>query len=945
MFSSRHLLGHCFLHSGHSHGSAGSAGSPVPAPATAAQPIYYPTPTFNEESRYDPSAPFNLAPSYSLPKGFGLPLTRNFDYESFIKTTVGNNTETTETGLDLPLFIDLPQKAAEGSYQWDSFPAGEAQQFLVFSVARDLINDQPLYNGENFGATPVVLDAQSSSDTERPFTISLTVTPYNAGPIPHIHWAEDEWFIILQGEIDSWIGDPNDDAYELYEFPAGSEPLASNYDGPILTADNIDTFYYSHMTEGQAIYLPRGYAHSYRNASPTGDPLVFLTIWSRTPGYPEGGIEQFFTLPDPLIGRFYDTPNDAAGYGNMYNKNVGSTDGISNQQRLVDYYNTFPDYFVAMSRNFGSFASPESAGGNWNPAIPNDTTPFGTPPPGYWAPDSENPWLADSTTPGSEPYYLPPGPNAPSQSVSFATPLDPTVVQVSTFTYTGSNDPASVADFESQLASIESILTASDGVQYSLLLDPKSYSDSSQSYVLQTTWNTYSDLHEMQKSSELTSAMTSALQSSTLSTANNTVNSDLYAENQQMLIGRFQIKSEDMDQVLAISDALKTQTDQESGNISFDYYIDESDPNTIVYIEHYENGQALTAHLSASYTTAFFAELGPLTQSGLLADGNVGIYPVNSATSQFYPEQLNGLDLLGDILEGMPDLHLSLSVEKGKLVTSVPSGSDDIGGYINVTLTERSKRNKTYGYLDAESDKPVILFESDSSLNSKRLENILERKVAVTAGSSIQFFSSDQSAGDIIKRGLSSSAKLSRSRTLTSQSDGSVTFDGLQISLDVPYQGIEQVSSLLQTSAKPVIDLEQMPRRDISGSTHLYSTSGKMLCDSKEGSQYHRGLYQLSNQSGAIKDPVTGRRIKASDSSRYQSALADQIDSIPQTKLFTVEGGYEYAPFLEVDGKIYTPYNSDVKVIGSNSFLFDTKEGDYITSISFATSENVPLMA
>ena len=103
------------------------------------------------------------------------------------------------------------------------------------------------------------------------------------------------------------------------------------------------------------------------------------------------------------------------------------------------------------------------------------------------------------------------------------------------------------------------------------------------------------------------------------------------------------------------------------------------------------------------------------------------------------------------ILEGMPDLHLSLSVEKGKLVTSVPSGSDDIGGYINVTLTERSKRNKTYGYLDAESDKPVILFESDSSLNSKRLENILERKVAVTAGSSIQFFSSDQSAGDIIK--------------------------------------------------------------------------------------------------------------------------------------------------------------------------------------------------
>jgi quinol monooxygenase YgiN len=942
MISTRHLLGHVFLHSDSEHGSGSKASLP---PATAAQPIYYPTPTFNQENRYDPSAPYNLAPRFTLPKGFGLPLARNFDYDSFIKTAVGNNTETTASGYGLPLFIDLPNKPSKGSFQWDSFPAGEAQQFLVFSVTRDLINNQPLYNGENSGATPVILDAQSSSESERPFTISLTVTPYNAGPIPHIHWAEDEWFIILQGEIDSWIGDPTGDAYSLYEFPEGSEPLPTNYDGPILTADNIDTFYYNHMTAGQSVYLPRGYAHSYRNASPTGDPLVFLTIWSRTPGYPQGGIEQFFTLPDPLIGRFYDTPNDAAAYGNLYNKNVGSSDGISNQQRLVDYYNTFPDYFVAMSRNFGSFTSPDSAGGNWNPAIPYDTSPFGTPPPGYWAPESDQPWLADSSTPGAQTYYTPPGPNAPSTSVSFATPVDPTVLQISTFTYTGANDTASIARFESQLVEIESILAAADGVQYSLLLDPKSYGSDTLSYVVQTTWNTYSALHDMQQSADLTEALGQALQSSTLSTVNNTVNSDLYGDNQQMLVGRFQIRSGNMDNVLALSATLKEQTGQESGNISFDYYIDDQDPSTIVYIEQYESGQALTAHLSATYTTSFFAQLGPLTQLGLLADNNVGIYPINSGISQFYPEQLQGIDLLGDILAGMPDLHLSLSESKGKLLTSVPSGSNDIGGYVSVSKTRKGGQGKTYGYLDPVTGEPVILFESaDSFRSTKALNSIPDRKIAVTSDQSLRFFNTDQTAQDIIDDGLSNSATLSTSRNLKVKANGEATFDRLTISLDVPYQGVQQVSSILQTQAMPLVDLQQMPRRDITGSVHLYNDAGKHIDSLKRGDY---GVYQVANKSGSISDPITGRSIKASDSSRYLAALSTQIASQPaeDADSFVIEGGFQYAPYLQLGRKIYTSYNSDVKMVGTNSFLFDTDKGSFMITADLFASESVPLMS
>jgi quinol monooxygenase YgiN/oxalate decarboxylase/phosphoglucose isomerase-like protein (cupin superfamily) len=944
MISTRHILGHVFLHAGHDHGHGSSPKAP-PSPATAAQPIYYPTPTFNKESRYDPEAPHNLAPRFTLPKGFGLPLSRNFDYDSFIKTDVGNNTETTNVGIDLPLFIDLPNKPSKGSFQWDSFPAGEAQQFLVFSVTRELINNQPLYNGQNNGATPVILDAISSSDTQRPFTIALSVTPYNAGPIPHIHWAEDEWFIILQGEMDSWIGDPTGDAYSLYEFPKGSEPLPSNYDGPILTSANVDTFYYTHLTQGQAVYLPRGYAHSYRNASPTGDPLVFLTIWSRSPGYPEGGIEQFFTLPDPLIGRFYDTANDAAAYGNLYNKNVGSSDGISNQQRLVDYYNTFPDYFVAMSRNFGSFTSPESTGGNWNPAIPNDTTPFGTPPPAFWAPESDQPWLADSSTPGVHVYYTPPGPNAPSTRVSFATPMDPTVVQISTFAYTGANDAASIARFEAELVKINSILSSAAGAQYSLLLDPKSYG-SNLSYVIQTTWNTYSALHEMQQSADLKAALTQALESSSLSTVNNTVNSDLYANNEQIIVGRFQIADGNMSEALSLSASLKQITDQESGIISFDYYIDEKDPSTIVYIEHYESGKALTDHLLAAHTTSFFAQLGPLTKSGLLADNNIGIFPVNSNISQFYPKQLQGLDLLENILAGMPDLQLSLNMSTNgkRLLPSVPSGSRDIGGYVSVSKIRSGGQDKTYGYFKPESDTPVILFETSQAFSpTNDLQPILNRKIAVTAGQSLRFFSTRQSAADIVNNGLSRSAKLSDPGNLRVKANGDAVFNGLTISLDVPYQGARHVSSVLQTQAKPLVDLHQMPRRDITGHIHLYNNAGKHI-DSLKNGDY--GLYQVVNTAGAIVDPITGRSIKASGSVRYQAALAAQISSqnSEDAGAFKLEGGFKYAPYLQIGEKIYTPYNSEVKVLGANSFLFETDRRVWITAIDLHTSENLPLM-
>ena len=106
------------------------------------KPSYYPTTNFSEKDRYDSNAPYNQAPHFSVPNGIGLPLTYNFNFDTFIKTDKGNNRDTYELGYDLPLYFTLPNVTEKDSYQWDSFPAGEAQQFLVFSVEQDTINSR-----------------------------------------------------------------------------------------------------------------------------------------------------------------------------------------------------------------------------------------------------------------------------------------------------------------------------------------------------------------------------------------------------------------------------------------------------------------------------------------------------------------------------------------------------------------------------------------------------------------------------------------------------------------------------------------------------------------------------------------------------------------------------------------------------------------------------------
>ena len=86
MISDRNILGHVLQGPGHDHqdGHSSSGGGHGTYAPTQAQPNYFQVPSFSDEDRYNPSAGYNLAPAYTFPKGLGLPIAKNFDYQSFI---------------------------------------------------------------------------------------------------------------------------------------------------------------------------------------------------------------------------------------------------------------------------------------------------------------------------------------------------------------------------------------------------------------------------------------------------------------------------------------------------------------------------------------------------------------------------------------------------------------------------------------------------------------------------------------------------------------------------------------------------------------------------------------------------------------------------------------------------------------------------------------------
>jgi quercetin dioxygenase-like cupin family protein len=99
------------------------------------------------------------------------------------------------------------------------------------------------------GVMQVVLD---SAATNGQLTMLRTVLPKGAATPVHIHGAEDEIFLLLQGALTCWVGD---DRYEL--------------------------------REGGVAVLPRNLAHAYRVDSAEAHLLTLVT---------PGGLEGFFRM-------------------------------------------------------------------------------------------------------------------------------------------------------------------------------------------------------------------------------------------------------------------------------------------------------------------------------------------------------------------------------------------------------------------------------------------------------------------------------------------------------------------------------------------------------------------------------------------------------------------------------------------------------------------------
>lgn len=911
-------------HSSHDHSLTGTPSPP------------FIVPSFTDFDRYNPDASYNKAPTYTFDRNIGLPLTRNLNFQDFIKSISGNDPLNLPNGSDLPFYPGIPALKSPNSYQWDSFPAGEAQQFLTVSVDIDKINveNTPL-TGD--GDLPVELEAISTSELGRPFTISTTVTPFNAGPIPHIHWAEDEWFIILQGEIDSWVMSPAEDAYDLYEFPAdenGNPMTPPEYDGPpALAKDKVQDFYYARLTAGQSVYLPRGYAHGYRNASPTGEPLVFLTIWSRDieNGYPEGGIEEFFTLPEPRIGRFYDTAEDAAQYGSLYNKTFGSEDGTSNQERFVDYKNTFPDYYVAMSGNYGDFLA---QGGNWNPPIYKDYEALPLPPPDYWNSVLDQPWNTDSRDPDAKLYYPAPAPNAPSSNTNFSTPFNPQVINR---IYVTLEETANQAQFNELLGQYTIATENTQGNFYS-----EAYQDPNDplKYMIIEYWNEYSDVDNFEKTTIYTNFLADIdSQFGSANTELDTINTQKDASpdlTNITLVGRFQAKPNTKEEMLSILTTLQAQTLEESGAVAFEFYENSLIPDQWILFQVYASGEATTEHFSSSYFKQFDSQFGSLLVGNGVADGSAIFYVTDDLEKEktFYNLQKQGLDTLTQLFASSPELTVILNIdESGILKVENEADTTGIGIVLNLNTDSISNVPIEYGifavdnatgsidganpnssdYLDKVRERASTLF---TTVNAEKINSV--RDIFVETAQEYAFY--QVTNGSIWDQSPEVTFSIGNDNFFFSGDGLDVNFafeEGLELTagLNSAIKGLNGQIGEPQTQGFNILDTSSLVNKSLTAEIHLQING--------DNQPSNIGFYPVLDYSGTIIDPTTGSLIETNNplyssivmSEGFQKIMLElpsQDDHSHDSsevhdhnhihKDYEIMGGEIYAPFVTFAG-------------------------------------------
>lgn len=110
----------------------------------------------------------------------------------------------------------------------------------------------------------------SGAQTDGAFTMLEALVPPDTGPPPHVHHAEDETFVLLEGRLSFRVGDESHDA-----------------------------------TPGTVIFVPRGTPHSFANGA--GGPARMLFMYS-----PAGMEAMFAELGTPGTRGVAAPPRSAA---------------------------------------------------------------------------------------------------------------------------------------------------------------------------------------------------------------------------------------------------------------------------------------------------------------------------------------------------------------------------------------------------------------------------------------------------------------------------------------------------------------------------------------------------------------------------------------------------------------------------------------------------------
>ncbi|MDB9510045.1 antibiotic biosynthesis monooxygenase [Kamptonema animale CS-326] len=868
-------------HLGHDHTEEDTQDTST---TTAQLPTGFTWPSFSKEDRYNPNAPYNGAPQFQWSKNIGLPIPKNFSFDNVLKEPNGD-----PNGENLSFYTGLQQETSPGSNQWDSFPAGEAQQFLISSVSKAAVQ---ALNSQTQEGKPVNLNTIPTSTNPRPYTMALTVTPYNAGPIPHIHWAEDEWFIVLQGEMDAWLPVANKAPYQIGEIPGQNG------------VPKIDDYYYVHLTSGQIGFLPAGYTHNYRNASPTKEPLTFLTIWSRkdqtaTPG----GIEEFFAKQG--IGVFADTANDAAGIGSLYNKNPGSPEFLANQQRFRDYFKQFPDYYVALSQNFGSYLT---GGGNWNPSIPEDTQIIPSPPP--------------------NPPFLPPGPNSPSTSVNFNIPLDPALIERFSISAGGANSQ--------QLLSLVSNYEKNTRLQ-----NGNSSSDfyrdqkNPQNFLLIERWNKYSDLDKYRQSDsykqfvDQLKSIGAVVNTPTI----DTVETDSKVDSPKVLVGKFKAKSGTRDQIISLANELtqKTKETEKSNNVAFEFYEDTVQPNQYFFYEKYVNGAALDAHLGAQYTEEFFRKFSPLLEGKGLSDTSVAQVKIESVRTSsasdpltgVYQGQKDGVDILTNLFKDTPELSVSLNASNG--IVSVNNKSNTPGVGINLLFAAGKPSNQPVeygvfavddannrvngllptdsGYLKAVQKRAMVLFNTTANSSTSAANN--SRNIPVETTQKLAIY--QVAGGSIFDANPAAKFSFQDPQFSVQPSGDALSFrfsdnSGGTIALNGPVESFQDIIGDRQTKGRNVLDTSTIVDRQIEADIDITKSP------QPTGFTYRIGLYEVLNKKGDVKDLLTGEIVTA-ENPNYANVVLSKLKKIELDTSPLNQGQLNNSgSYLLDSGKLYAPY-------------------------------------